>query len=404
MNQLHRIGVAALAALAICCTFAAGAQAAEDNAGLPLLPFDPLAVELVMPGSTIDNNIFNVRSLPSQSKPVGNLTYTWNGQTKSIFQLLLESGTDAFLALDDGKIAYERYFDINTSLTRHQSWSMMKSFTSAMIGVAIRDGYIDSVDDPVTDYVPALAGNGFNGASIEDVLQMSSGVDWNEAQLDALNADVIWLVVDPIFDNLSFGTAGRTLDEFATGAEHTLASPPGTDWNYSSLSTQVLGMVLSRATGRPVRQYLEQTIWKPSGMGGDARLLRDRTGTDFTFCCLYATARDYARFGLIYENGGARGSAQVVPASWVHDSTHSSAAHLQPGAVESSFGYGYQWWLGEGTRGDFAARGLEGQQIYVSPADDTVIVKLSDDLTVQGDRGPELLKAFRTIADYLRTH
>jgi CubicO group peptidase (beta-lactamase class C family) len=400
-SKLHAL---ALVAALACFGSLTAAAYAEEQTPPPVLPFDPLAVELVLPGSTIARDAGNVRSLPSDPKPVGAVTYSWAGQTKTISQLLLESGTDAFVAVDAGKIASEVYFDLNAPWTRHQSWSVMKSFTSSLIGIAIAEGHIDSVDDPVTKYVPALAANGYNGVSIRDVLQMSSGIAWNESYLDPVNADVAWLVGDPVLDNLSWGVAGRTLDEFATSSEWTQVVAPGTQWHYNSLNTQVLGMVLARATGQPVRRYLEQKIWKPAGMATSGWLLRDRPGTDFTFCCLYATARDYARFGLVYENGGVRGSSQVVPAGWVYDSTHSTATHLQPGAVAPNFGYGYQWWLGDGTRGDFLALGLEGQWIYVSPADDTVIVKLSDDLTLTGNRSAEILKAFRAVADYLRTH
>lgn len=406
MNRTRRIAITVISTLA--CGFAlSGSALAEEEPTLPApLPFDPLVLEAGLPGSTINNNLWGVRSLPSSSKSVGGVTYEWNGQTKTVFQMLLESGTDAFLAVDNGKIAYERYFDFNTAFTRHHSWSMMKSFTSAMIGIAIDDGYIDSVDDLVTDYVPQLAGNGYAGVTIKQALQMSSGVDYYETPSDPLNADALSLFIDPIIDNYTLGVAGRTYDEYATSPEWVQTAPPGTVWRYSSLESQVLGMVLSRATSRPVRQYLEQTIWKPAGMGSDAWLLKDRVGTNCTFSCLYATARDYARFGLVYENNGARGSNQIVPGSWVYDSTHSTEPHLQSSAMSDhyNFGdYGYQWWVGDGPRGDFAAVGLEGQNIYVSPSDDTVIVKLSDDLTI-GTRGPELLKAYRAIADYLSTH
>lgn len=378
------------------------AASAEESTPPAILPFDPLALEFTLPGSTIGNNIWNIQSLPSDPKPISNITYSWGGTTKTISQLLLESGTDAFLVLDKGKITSERYFDINNVVTKHQSWSMMKSYVSTLIGIAIRDGKIQSVDDPVTKYVPSLAGNGYNGVSIKNVLQMSSGIDWDEEGV--AGTDIINLVLDPILDNATFGVAGRTLDEFATSSEWTRSNAPGTRFLYTSLNTQVLGMVVEAATGKPLRQLLEEKIWRPTGMASTAWLLRDRVGSDFGFCCLYATARDFARFGLVWENNGARGSNQIVPASWVHDSTHSTEAHLQPGAVEPTYGYGYQWWLGDGTRGDFAAIGVEGQFTYVSPADDTVIVKLSDDLTLVGDREAEFLKASRAIADYQRTH
>jgi CubicO group peptidase (beta-lactamase class C family) len=392
--------------LASCFAFAAPATAAETSDPPPVLPFDPLLVELVMPGSFVQNNIFGVRWLPSRSKSVGSVKYSWGGQTKTIDQFLWESGTDSFIALDNGSIAYERYFDINTMFSKHQSWSVMKSFVSTLVGISVQRGEITSINDPVTKYVPSLAGNGYNGVSIKDVLNMASGIEWDEAGDESsggiLEGDVFKLVTDSIFDNLTLGLSGQTLDEFSTSPDRVNVEAPGTRFNYASVNTQVLRMVLEAASGQRLRTLLQNRIWKPAGMGSSATLLKDRTGSDFGFCCLFATARDYARFGLLWENNGKYGSNQIVPTNWVYDSTHSSESYLQPGAVEPTFGYGYQWWLGDGTRGDYSAAGLGGQFVYVSPNDDTVIVKLSDD--IGSDRTGEALRAFRAVSDYLKTH
>lgn len=400
MKQIKKtLGILVLAS---CFTFTASANAAEA----PALPFDPLLVELVMSGSTIQNNTAAVRSLPSQSKSVGTVTYTFGGQTKTVNQFLNESGTDSFIAIDNGVIAYERYFDINSQYSKHQSWSVMKSFVSTLIGIAVKNGKITSINDPVTKYVPALTANGYNGVSIKDVLNMASGIQWDEAGDESsggiLSGDVIDLVADPMFDQTSFGLLGQTLDEFSTSRDRVRGETPGTRFNYTSVNTQVLRMVLEKATGQRLRTLLQNQIWKPAGMGSSATLLKDRVGSDFGFCCLFATARDFARFGLLWENNGKYGSNQIVPTDWVYSSTHSTESYLQPGAVEPTMGYGYQWWLGNGTRGDFSALGLGGQSVYVSPNDDTVIVKLSDD--IGSDRSEESLQAFRAVATYLKTH
>ncbi|MBJ7348104.1 MAG: serine hydrolase [Thermoleophilaceae bacterium] len=383
--------------LASCFAFAGTATAAT---------FDPLAVENFMPGSTILNNTSAVRALPSQAKSVGSVTYTYGGQTKTVDQFINGSNTDSFIALDSGSIAYERYLNGNNSSTKHQSWSMMKSYVSTLIGIAVKNGKITSINDPVTKYVPALAANGYNGVKIKDVLQMASGIKWDEAgdesSAGVASGDAYNMVSESIFDNLTFGLSGQTLDEFTTSPDRVRVETPGTHFNYTSANTQVLRMVLEKATGQRLRALLQNQIWKPAGMGLSATLLRDRVGSDYAFCCLFAAARDYARFGLLWENNGKYGTNQIVPTNWVYSSTHSTESYLQPGAVETSWGYGYQWWLGDGTRGDFSAVGLEGQFTYVSPNDDTVIVKLSSDEGT--DRIEETLRVFRAIADYLKTH
>ncbi|MGB0890468.1 MAG: serine hydrolase [Solirubrobacterales bacterium] len=159
MNRRIRATGTLIAVLTCALGFASSAQA-ETQAPPSLLPFDPIALEFVLPGNTVRVDSSNVRALSTQTKPIGKLTYSWAGKTKSVDQYLAESSTDSFLVLDDGVIAYERYFDINTRLSRHQSWSMAKSFLSTLIGIAVSEGKIDSIDDPVTKYVPSLSVNG----------------------------------------------------------------------------------------------------------------------------------------------------------------------------------------------------------------------------------------------------
>lgn len=380
--------------------FATSASAEEQAANAPL-PFDPLAIELLLPSSNVDNDFWSQSWDSSRALPIKDLTYSWAGKTKTVSQYLGESGTDSFLVLDDGKVAYEKYYDLNNVYSRHQSWSMMKSVVSAMIGIAISEGKIASVNDPVTKYVPALKANGYNGVSIRDVLHMASGVKFSEAYLDFTTGDVNYLFVNPILDNLTGGLLGQSLNEFAADPKFVREREPGTAFDYSSLDSEVLGMVLRGATGVSPSTYLEQKIWRRAGMISDATVAKDREGTDYTFCCLYSTARDYGRFGEIYRNNGRFKSRQIVPASWVYDSTHSSEAWLHNGIL----GYGYQWWLDEAVPEAFFANGFEGQHIYVSPTQKATIVKLSDDLGMSGpSRMPETLKVFQTIAAYTATH
>jgi CubicO group peptidase (beta-lactamase class C family) len=403
MTASRRAASLLLALAATLLLIAMPAAAAEEQAPPAPLPFDPLAIELVLPHDTVDNAWWNVDYLATQKKPIGSLTYSWAGKTKTVDQYLGESGSDGFVVLDDGKIAYERYFDINNAATLHQSWSMMKSFVSTLIGIAIKEGKIASIDDPVDKYVPALAANGYRGVRIRDVLHMSSGVKWNETYLDFANGDVNWLIADPVINNLTFGLAGNTLKSFVTQTKFTRAVTPGEHFAYSSMDSEILGMVVKGATGVSPSRYLQDKIWRPAGMGSSAWLLKDREGTNFTFAGLYATARDYARFGELFRNNGKRDNTQVVPASWVHDATTASEPWLE--GTGGPVGYGYQWWLDNAAPGNFLAQGFEGQHIYVSPASKTTIVKLSDDLGISGpSRAWESLTVYRTIADYAATH
>lgn len=392
-----RVAVAPLIAVFV-LAFASSALA-EDQAPNAPLPFDPLAVELLLPSDTVHNNFWSQSWDASRSLPIQNLTYSWAGKTKTVAQFLGESGTDSFLVLDDGKVAYEKYYDINNVYSRHQSWSMAKSVVSTLIGIAVSEGKITSINDPVTKYVPALAANGYNGVSIKDVLHMASGVKWNETYLDFTNGDVNYLFVNPILDNLSFGLTGQSMNEFASDPKYSQATTPGTAFAYSSLDAEVLGMVVRGATGQSPSSYLEQKIWRRAGMISNATMTKDREGTDYTFCGLFATLRDYGRFGEIFRNGGKYKGNQLVPASWVHDSTHSSESWLHGGGI----GYGYQWWIDDTVPDAFFANGFEGQNIYVSPHQKTTIVKLADDLN-SGARSPETMKVFHTIADYTATH
>ncbi|TDC55811.1 class A beta-lactamase-related serine hydrolase [Actinomadura sp. KC345] len=296
------------------------------------------------------------------------VTYTHEGRTHTLDDYLARTGTQGFVVLDGSDIVFERYLAADrTSL--FQSWSMAKSFTSAAVGIALGEGHIDSIDDPVTRYLPELAGSGFDGVSLRDLLRMSSGIEWNETT-----------DIPPVHVAASLG---RPLTEMA--ARQKRGWEPGTRFEYTSMNSFVLGWVVAEATGVPYHAYVQEKIWKPAGMAAKAFIGNDSSGNSMAYCCYYATDRDFARFGLLYKNGGRANGRQVVPASWVERSTRPSAPFNQ--------GYGFQWWLGED--GDFSANGLGGQLIWVSPRYDVVIVK-STLFTVLGEG--ETDAAFEAVA------
>ncbi len=321
--------------------------------------------------------------------------YEFDGESRSLPRFLEETDTSGLIVLKDGMVVHEQYALGSSSETRWISWSVAKSFVSAMVGNALAEGRFESVHDPITRYLPELTGSAYDGVAIEDILEMSSGASWDEDY------------GDPTSDITRFGAAivfGCSQDEFAASLsrEH----PPGTVNRYNSTDTQVLGMLLVRTTGMSLARYTEEKLWGPMRMEHDAYWITDEAGMELAFGGLSATLRDYARFGEMYRNGGRWQGQQIVPEAWVMRSTMAGKPHLRPGrhpGSESDFGYGYQWWLPPvGDEGEYSAIGVYNQFIYVNPTHGVVIAKTSanraygaDETT---DREIETLAVFNTIA------
>ena len=293
--------------------------------------------------------------------------YDYGGESRNTNDFLAETDTAALLVIDDGSVVYENYWLTGGPDVRWMSMSVGKSFVSALVGIAIEDGHIDSINDAVTDYVPELAGSAYDGVRIKDVLQMSSGARWDEDYSDP-ESDVMRFIY-------AFGT-GASLNDFAGSLVR--QREPGTFNYYNSMDTQVLGMVLVAATGRSLSAYAEENLWQPLGMEKDAYWITDDDGMEMAAGGLQMTARDYAKLGQLYLDKGEWRGVQVVPAEWVHDSVTPDAPHVMPDAdPEYPFGYGYQWWIPAGDEGEFGAIGVYNQFIYVNPSRNVVIVKLS---------------------------
>ncbi|GAA2635521.1 serine hydrolase [Actinomadura fulvescens] len=192
---------------------------------------------------------------------------------------------------------------------------------------------------------------------------------------------------------------GASLTSQAREAERDFQ--PGTRWNYDSMNTFVLGWLVTKATGKPLATYVRDKIWRPAGMETPMLMGRDYQGSDIAYCCYHATVRDFVRFGLLYLRDGRAGGRQVIPTGWITDSTRATEPHLQPHRLRPAKpdspenAYGYQWWIGD--QGDYAAIGILGQFVYVSPKNDVVIVKSSQDLNSEPHMA-EALPAFRAVA------
>jgi CubicO group peptidase (beta-lactamase class C family) len=275
-------------------------------------------------------------------------------------------GVDAFMQgqrtagiviVQDGKIRLERYglgFDGNGKWT---SFSVAKSLTSNLVGAAIKDGYIKSIDDKVTQYIPDMKGSAYDDVSIAQLLMMTSGVKWNEDYEDR-NSDVARFndhQAEPGIDvTVSYM---RKLPREA---------PAGTKWVYKTGETNLIGVLVSKATKKSVSQYLSEKIWAPFGMEQDASWLLGKTGHEISGCCIQASTRDFARVGLFMLAGGVVDGQSILPEGWIPKATTKRA---ETGAAGQ--GYGYQWWTLDD--GSYQAQGIFGQGIFIDPKRKLVI-------------------------------
>lgn len=339
-----------------------------------------------------------------QAEPVdlSSVRYERDGQRLSIEDFQSRAEVKALLVLKDGKLAYEHHRWPNGPQTLHQSWSMMKQMLSALVGLAVQQGQIRSIDDPMDRYAPALAANGFQGVTFRQALLMSAGVRYAE------EVDRVQLFMDVIRHRVTLGLSGSDLRDKAQAPELDRAFAPGSRHEYASIVSQALGQALEAATGRSLSTLLSQGIWRPLGMPDDARLMTDAEGNAFGLCCLYASARSYALFGQWFAQGGQWQGRPLLSEDWVHRSTgfadplawHAPAVP-RAAKTQELFGFAYHWWPLEGGRGDFTALGIQGQMIYVSPRQNVVVVRISEDLAL-GAHNEEAIALFRAIADRLK--
>lgn len=292
--------------------------------------------------------------LPERPVDLDALPVAHDGGTSTLAELLERQSVAGLLVVKDGAAVYERYRLGNGPETRWVSFSVTKSVVSMLIGAAIRDGYIESVDERVSDYLPRLKGSAYDQATLRNLLQMASGVSWDETYSDP-EADinqVRWETL-ALYDYLD--------DRPRNGA-------PGEMFNYNTAETNLAGTLLRAAIGNNLSTWLEQKIWQPFGMEHDAYWnLTEADGGEFGGCCINATLRDYARIGLFaLNNGRLADGTPVLPPDWMEQSTQPSKG--------ASY-YGYFWWLREG--GVYRASGIFGQGIYIDPAANVIIAQHS---------------------------
>lgn len=263
----------------------------------------------------------------------------------------------ALMVLHNGQVRLERYGLDFDSQGRWTSFSVAKSLTSTLVGMAVRDGHIQSMDDKVSDYIAEMKGSAYDDVSIRQLLTMTSGVAWNE------DYD------DPTSDVAQFNNHKPPDGEDAVVSylrQLPRAVPAGTRWLYSTGETNLVGVLVSRATQKTLSHYLSEKIWQPAGMAQQATWILSKTGQEISGCCLQAATRDFARFGQLVLNGAQINGQPTLPEGWLQEATTARTGIGQPGR-----GYGYQWWTYDD--GSFAARGIFGQGIFIDPARQLVI-------------------------------
>ncbi|WP_434353933.1 serine hydrolase [Psychrobacter sp. HD31] len=308
---------------------------------------------------------------------------------------LEQNRLEGIMIIKDDKVVLEEYKLGFTPDDTHIGWSLSKSVVSALLGIAYHDGLFE-LDAPITQYLPQFKGTGYDNVKIKNLLQMSSGVGFNEDYGD-FHSDI-----NRFGRTFAFG---KSFEDFALTLKN--EKPQGTYNQYVSIDTQVLGMLLTKVTGMGLTEYYQQKLWEPLGMQDHGEWIIDETGMEMALGGLNMTMRDYAKIGLLYLHQGKLNGQQLIPSEWVKMSTTPDAPHLMPGKRDNATreqGYGFQWWIPVHDDGDFFGSGIYDQYIYVQPHKNLVIVTLSANHHFKTrKRGGERkhVALFKAIADTL---
>lgn len=303
----------------------------------------------------------------------------------AVAQWIIDRAVTALVVVQAGEIRHESYHLGTEPQDRRISWSVAKSFLASLLGTLVADGTIPDLDVPITDLVPTLVGTAYDGATLRDVVQMTSGIAFDEDYLD-YESDINRMGREIAL--------GGTLDGFTAALSERLR-PPGEAWRYVSMDTHVIGMAIREATGRDIPALLSERIIAPLGLETTPYYLADGDQVAFVLGGLNMATRDYARFGLMVEQDGIYGGQRILPEGWVAEMT-AATAPTAPGEI----GYGYQWWIPVGAGpGQFMAQGIYGQYLYIDQDRDLVIAMNAADRAFRDDAvDDQNLRMFRLIA------
>jgi CubicO group peptidase (beta-lactamase class C family) len=302
------------------------------------------------------------RRAPAEPPLVYDAPRQLGGGRFDVAGFMARNPTTGLLIARGDTILVERYGYARHDRHRLTSFSMAKTITAMLLGIAHAEGAITSLDDPAARYLPELAGTGYGETPLRHLLTMSSGIAFRETYD---GADDVALLA-----RATIGQQGRGGAEAVRAFDDRVA-PPGIRWSYASAETQVLGLVLRAAIGRPLAAYMQERVWQPIGAEADASWIVDRGGHEITFSFFNAVLRDYARFAMLLARGGRVDGRQVIPADWIREATR---AHVPPARTGRGLGYGYQTWVFPEDDGSFAFLGVRGQAILVDPRRELVLV------------------------------
>lgn len=307
------------------------------------------------------------RPLANADSPLA-VSFQHEGEQLTEQSFMERNNVVGLLVMKNDEVVIERYRRDYDATQRWISFSVAKSFATTLVGAAIKDGAIRNLEDPLTDYLPALAGSAYDGVTVEQLLTMTTGAQWDEDYADP-ESDVARIKLEPSIDGSD--PVVTYLSRKAREAD------PGTRFQYNTGETHLVGSLLRAATGKYLADYLSEKVWIPYGMEHDANWMVTKGGTEQAGCCLSGTLRDFARFGMFFKNGAIIDGESIVPDYWMEKSTTPSPASgkhplFQQGGMD---GYGYMWWILPGTA--FRAVGIFGQMIYINPESDLVIVTQS---------------------------
>ena len=322
----------------------------------------------------------------------GEIRYVFDGAEHPIEDWLTVSRSTGLMVLHDGEVVYENYLLGSTPETRHTSWSVGKSFVATLIAMAIEDGRIANLDQTAEMFAPQYAGSDYGATTLRHLLMMSAGVDFEE-DYSAPNSDIRRLF-------LGANIYGQNIDNLVASVERN--RPAGEDLHYVSANTQVLSAVARGVWNAPLATIVEQEIWQPLGMTGEAywnQNIPGENGMAIGYCCLNATLEDYARFGQFYLQDGVWNGQRLLPEGWVTQATRPNAPFQEPGpdAVYAHRGYGLHFWVPEGYDGEYFMAGVYGQYVWVDERRNIVIARTAAD-TEWGGRTAESIAAMRALA------
>jgi CubicO group peptidase (beta-lactamase class C family) len=294
-------------------------------------------------------------SLIEEPIDLSGFSFSFRDTMRTLRDFIKATKVVGLIVLKNDTILYEQYNDGTGQKTKWVNFSVAKSVTSLLYGAALQDGYIQSLDQKVTQFIPELAGGVYDSVSIKNLLQMSSGVAWSD---DPRTRESDLMKVGQLESSGGWPAVAGYLSQLQR------AAPAGTKFNYNTIETNLAALILSRSIKKPLATYLSEKIWKPFGMHHDANWITSRSlKLELGGCCISATLRDYALLGLFAMNNGIdMQGKQVLTPHWMHEATTSAASNKQ---------YGYYWWLRPG--GVYFASGSFGQQIEIDPQNKIVI-------------------------------